>query len=118
MKLQIEYHDEKVRKIMCDAKLFQRKVNLEIAKTIKKRINQLQATDNFNEYLTKVALGRPHSLEGELKGCFAISITPNYRLIVEPLETKLDMESLKECKKINLKGVLEYHGGKYEWIIP
>ena len=116
--LQIEYHDEKVRKIMCDAKVFQKKVNLDIAKSIKRRMNQLEATDNFNEYLTKVALGKPHPLEGNLKGCFAISISPNYRLIIEPLETKLDMESLKKCRKINIKGVLEYHGGKNEWLIP
>lgn len=116
--MQIEFHDEKVQKIMCDAKLLKRKINLEIARTVKRRINQLEATDNFNEYLTKVAFGKPHSLEGSLKGCFAISVTHNFRLIVEPLETKLDMESLKECKKINIKGVLEYHVGKYEWIIP
>ena len=64
--MQIEYHDEKVQKIMCDAKLL--KINLEIARTVKRRINQLEATDNFNEYLTKVALGKPHSLEGSLKG--------------------------------------------------
>lgn len=118
MKLQIEYHDEKVQKIMCDTRTLQRKVSLEIAKTIKRRINQLEATDNFNEYLTKIALGKPHPLSGDLKGYFSVSITQNYRMIIEPLETNLDMEDLKNCKKLNLKGVLEYHGGKNEWIIP
>ena len=116
--MQLEYQDEKVRKILCDHKTLQRKVGLEIAKKIKQRMNQLKAADNFNQYLTKIALGKPHHLEGNLDKYFGISITANYRIIVEPLDTKLDLESLKECKILNIKGVLDYHGGKNEWIIP
>ena len=40
------------------------------------------------------------------------------KLRMNQLETKLDMESLKNCKILNVKGVLDYHGGKNEWIIP
>lgn len=116
--MQLEYHDEKVQKILCDAKILQKKVGLEIGRKIKQRINQLEAVDNFNEYLTKVGLGKPHHLEGDLDKCYGISITANYRIVVEPLETKLDLESLKNCKVLNIKGVLDYHGGKNEWIIP
>ena len=42
----------------------------------------------------------------------------NYRLIVEPLSDTLDDDSLRKCKKINLKGVADYHDGKCEWLIP
>lgn len=116
--MQFEYKDEKVRKILCDDKLLQRKVGLEMGRKIKQRMNQLKAVDNFNQYLTKIALGKPHPLEGNLDKCFGISITANYRIVVEPLETELDIESLKNCKMLNIKGVLDYHGGKNEWIIP
>lgn len=116
--MQFEYKDEKVQKILCDAKTLQRKVGLEIGRKIKQRMNQLEAADNFNEYLTKIAFGKPHPLEGNLNKCYGISITANYRIVVEPLETKLDLESLKNCKILNIKGVLDYHGGKNEWIIP
>lgn len=116
--MQLEYKDEKVRKILCDAKTLQRKVGLEIGRKVKQRINQLEAAENFNQYLTKIALGKPHHLEGNLDKCFGISITANYRIVVEPLGTKLDIESLKDCKVLNIKGVLDYHGGKNEWIIP
>lgn len=116
--MQFKYQDEKVRKILCDAKTLQRKVGLEIGRKIKQRINQLEAADNFNEYLTKIGLGKPHTLEGNLDKCYGISITANYRIVVEPLETELDLESLKNCKVLNIKGVLDYHGGKNEWIIP
>ena len=73
--------------------------------------------ENFNMYLTKIGLGKPHPLLGDLDKCYAIHITKNYRMVVEPLETELDMESLKKCKILNIKGVLDYHGGKNEWII-
>lgn len=116
--MQFKYKDEKVRKILCDAKTLQRKVGLEMGRKIKQRINQLEAADNFNEYLTKIALGKPHPLEGDLDKYYGISITANYRIVVEPLETELDLESLKNCKVLNIKGVLDYHGGKNEWIIP
>ena len=116
--MQFEYQDEKVRKIICDTKVLQRKVGLEMGRKIKQRLNQLEAAENFNQYLTKIALGKPHPLDGNLDKCFGISITANYRIVVEPLETKLDIESLKNCKILNIKGVLDYHGGKNEWIIP
>ncbi len=116
--MQFEYYDDKVRKIVCDAKMLQKKVGLDIGRAVKKRMNELEASNNFNEYLTKVGLGKPHPLSGSLDKCYGIHLTANYRMVVEPLETELDMESLKNCKLLNIKGVLEYHDGKYEWIIP
>ena len=116
--MQFEYQDEKVRKIICDAKVLQRKVGLEIGKKVKQRMNQLESAENFNQYLTKIGFGKPHPLVGDLDKCYGIYITANFRMVVEPLETELDMESLKNCKLLNIKGVLEYHDGKNEWIIP
>ncbi len=112
--MQLEIYDEKVRKIIYNANLLQKKVGFENSKMIKKRMNQLKSADNFNQYLTLIALGKPHPLNGDLSKYYGISITANYRMVVEPLETKLDMNSLKNCKVLNIKGVLDYHGGKYE----
>ena len=116
--MQLVFLDEKVQKIMCNASMLQRKIGLEFGKKTKQRLNQLEASENFNQYLTKICLGKPHPLKGNLDKYYSISITANYRLIVEPMNSKLDMESLKECKMLNIKGVLEYHVGKNEWIIP
>ena len=116
--MQFKYDNLKVEKIITDTKVLQKKVGLEIGKSIKKRLNHLEAADNFNEYLTKIGLGNPHPLSGSLGGCYSISVTANYRLVVEPESNSLDMESLKVCKNIIIKGVLEYHDGKNEWIIP
>ncbi len=116
--MQLEIHDEKVKKIICNPSLLQRKVGIENSKVIKRRMNQLKSADNFNQYLTLIALGKPHPLNGDLNKCYGISITGNYRMVIEPLNTELDMNSLKNCKVLNIRGVLDYHGGKYEWIIP
>ncbi len=116
--MQLEYQDEKIKKILCDTKILQKKVGIERGRKIIQRLNQLEAADNFNQYLTKIALGKPHPLQGNLERCYGISITANCRIVVEPLKTELDMESLKNCKVLNIKGVLDYHGGKNEWIIP
>ena len=116
--LQFEYSNNKVRKIIEDPSKLQKTVGFEIGRSVKNRLNQLQAANNFNEYLTLIALGKPHHLEGDLAKCYGIHVTDSFRLIVEPITESLDMDSLKECKILDIKGVVEYHGKKYEWIIP
>lgn len=116
--MQFKFDNPKVEKIITDTKVLQKKVGLEIGKSIKKRLNHLEAADNFNEYLTRIGLGNPHPLSGNLDRCYSISVTANFRLVIEPESESLDMDSLKVCKNIIIKGVLEYHDGKNEWIIP
>lgn len=116
--MQLIFNDADVQKIVENPKMIQRKIGLELARMLKKRLNILEATDNFNEYLLKIGLGKPHPLTNNLDNCYGIFISKNYRLVVEPITEKLDMESLKECKVLNIKGVLDYHDGKEEWIIP
>ena len=116
--MEIQYSNKNVRKILLSHKEIQRKVGNNIGKTIIKRIEQLRATKSLYEYIMFIKLGSPHHLKGNMNKYLSISITGNYRLIIEPLETKLDLESLKCCSKIDVKGVLDYHGGREEWIIP
>ena len=45
--------------------------------------------------------------------------TMRVSLSADPVkEIKVAKEILKNCKLLNVKGVLEYHDGKNEWIIP
>ncbi len=116
--MQFLYHNKSVQKIMENPKLLQGKVGLEFAKSIIRKMNHLAISDNFYYYLTKIKFGNPHSLSGDMKGCYALSISPNYRLIVKPNSNAKNIESLKNKKEIFIEGVVEYHDGKYEWIIP
>jgi len=107
--LEIQFDNQKIQKIMTDMKILTAKVGLGMAKTIKQRYNQIEACENFKQYI-KTGLGIPHPLNNNLKNYYGIRITGNYRLIVKP-------ESLGS-EIIIIKGVLDYHGDKNEWIIP
>lgn len=75
------------------------------------------ASPNFQLFIS-LGLGKPHRLYGDLNKCYGISITGNYRLIVKPVCNEIDINSLKCCDTVIVKGVVDYHGEKYNWIIP
>ena len=113
----IEYESESVEKIFNDFDLMKKMIGYERARAIKKRIDQLKASVSFNIYLT-TGLGKPHLLYGDLKGYCGIKITGNVRLIAKPKAKSLEPEALKACDTVILRGVVDYHGGKNEWLIP
>ena len=115
--MEIEVHNQKVKKVLYDSDKLIKTVGIELARKIHQRLDQLSASPNFKEFLD-YGLGKPHPLTGNLDDSFGISLNKNYRLIVEPLVDNLDDSSLRECKIINIKGVMDYHDGKHEWLIP
>ena len=117
MRLEIQVNDKKVEKIVSDYNKIIKNIGNDMTRQFKKRIDQLKAAENFKEYLD-TGLGDPHPLIGNLDRMFGIRLNRNYRLIVEPISVFLDDESLKKCDQVNLKGVVDYHDGKCEWIIP
>lgn len=114
--MEILFDDEKVKKIFDDHNLMIRKTNFEITKLVKKKIHQLIAFECFKDYLDS-NIGKPHLLEGKDKE-YAINVTANIRLIIKPYTESLDFESLKKCKKIIIKGVVDYHGSNKKIYIP
>lgn len=112
----IRYENESVQEIFNDFALMKRKIGNDRTRAIKKRLDQLKAATNFNIYLT-TGLGKPHPLYENLKGYYGITITGNMRLIVKPDAESLESEALKECDTVVIKGVMNYHGRKNEWLI-
>ena len=117
LRLQIEADNRRLEKKLSDIENLKKTIGIDMTRALKQRIDQLRAADNFKEYLD-IGLGDPHALVGNLDNLFGIKINRNYRLIVEPLSEMLDDDSLRKCKKVNLKGVADYHDGKCEWLIP
>ncbi|HBI73656.1 MAG TPA: hypothetical protein DDY59_10740 [Lachnospiraceae bacterium] len=113
------YKDKKLKKSIeeNDYSWISKTIGMQMTKTFKKRILQIKASDNFAIYL-RTGLGKPHPLEGDLNGCYGISITGNFRLVIEPVTELYDFESLSKCDTVLVKGVTDYHGGKYNWILP
>ncbi len=95
-----------------------RKIGFEITKSVKRRFDQLRAANTFYTF-QQLGIGKVHSLEGnELDGCYGISIDKSRRIIIMPDAADCSAESLKVCDVIIIKGVVEYHGRKNEWILP
>lgn len=89
----------------------------QLSKPIKLRIDQIRAATNYLEYQS-IGLGNPHLLDGNFKGCFAVSVSKNYRLIGRLCVEDLSPESLEKCDKVVIEGVVDYHGKSNNWIIP
>lgn len=105
--MEIEYHNKKIEKTIKDTQTLTETIGFEMARMVKKREKQIEATTDFQE-LIKNNLGHPHPLKGDLKEYFGIGITGNYRLVVKSKDNKI----------IIVRGVIDYHGDKYNWIIP
>lgn len=115
--LKLEVQDKNLEKLLNDSNKLIRKIGLEMTKMIKKRFNEMQSSPNFKEYVS-YGLGKPHPLTGNLNKLYGIHLNKNYRLIVEPLVEIFNDINLKKCKNVNIKGVVNYHDGKMEWLIP
>lgn len=114
--IHISYENEKLMSLFHDFRQMQAKIGIEKARTIKKHMDVLRASTNFQCFLS-LRLGKPHSLDGNLKGCYGIHVTGNTRLIVRPLTNDTGIEAIGKCEQVSVKGVCDYHGGKHEWII-
>jgi len=122
--LRVEFEDTKVKKLFEDLEdvrayqgLMKKCIGNDLTRTVKKRYNELKAADDFCIYLS-TGLGTPHLLVGNLLGCYGIKIDSKNRLIVKPGVEEITPETLKQCKVIIIKGVVDYHGTKSNWLIP
>lgn len=117
--MDIYYANKNVEELFEDARLLVRRVGLPIAKMIKKRKDHINAFNNMLD-LIKSGIDNPHPLIGNLQGCIGWTITGNIRLILD-LELNEDEKYcdslLAGREKIKIKGVVDYHGKKDEWII-
>ena len=115
--MKFQYENQAVEKCFGDFDLMKRQIGKDLTRNIKKRYDQLKAAVNFGIFLA-TGLGKPHPLTGNLKGYYGISISGNIRLIVKPDVESLDAASLRKCDSVIIKGVVDYHGQKQEWLIP
>jgi proteic killer suppression protein/toxin YoeB len=114
--MEIKYANGRVQKPFSDYSVLIKTVGLEMTRAIKKRIDQIRAFENFQNWL-KAQLGSPHQLRGNMRDYYGVSVTSNVRLILKPEADDYSLESLSKCTVIVVKGVCDYHGDKTNWII-
>ncbi|MEC2077983.1 hypothetical protein [Metabacillus fastidiosus] len=84
----------------------------ELAKSLAKRILQLQAAVTLEVYF-KMGLGKPHFLEDPYKYNFSVAISKNYRIIVKPIypdDYDFSKPDLSKIKEVTIMEVVDYHG--------
>ena len=64
--MEIKWHNKEIQKKMENMDELVKIVGAEIAKMVKLRFNQIEATDDFQE-LIRNGFGKPHPLKGDLK---------------------------------------------------
>ena len=111
--MEILYESKRLEELVNNHNKLSAKVNLNLLKPIKRRILELMAANKLIDYL-QVGLGRPHLLTGELKGYYATRLDANKRLIFKPIYEK----NQKDCSKVVIKGVIDYHGSKTTTYLP
>jgi len=104
----------KERELFSNLELMKKKLKIEHIKMIVKRVNELKAFNNFQELLNS-SIGKPERLTNS--EYYSLRIDKNYRLIIKPVIKVYSAEEFLMCESIEIKGVVDYHGGKNNWII-
>lgn len=85
-----------------------KKYSAEVANKLPRRIKELKAFNSLNDVPTSLP-HRRHKLSGNLKDCFAVNITRQYRLIFRQKENNIIIEDLREIKEIEIMEVSKHY---------
>ena len=104
--MDINVPNKKLEKILKSEKNIKKAYNM-LSQRIMMRINTLQTVEN----LSLVPTDKPercHLLDGNYKGCFAVCIDSNCRIIIKPrgYEMPYDKSIIKE---IDIIDIVDYH---------
>jgi plasmid maintenance system killer protein len=113
-KVDISFKSSKLEKILSDKRALIQTYGPEQAKTIQRRLTELQAAENL-ETLKTLPQVRPHELTGNRAGQISLDIKHPYRLLVAPdyqSPPRKDDGGLdwKKVTKIKILKVEDTHG--------
>lgn len=93
--MQVEYRNQKLRKICTDASRARKVYGREMAIKIHQRIDQLEAVDTV-ETLVVAGIGRCHLLDGNRKGQFAMDLVHPHWLVFTKREADIEIACIEE----------------------
>lgn len=115
--LLIDFESRKVADWFSDFDKMAIRVGRDLTYGIKKQYEVLRASPTFAEYLN-LGLGKPHLLTENYSGYYGVSLDKRNRMIMRPYPMDCSAKALKVCTTVIIKGVVDYHDGKENKIIP
>lgn len=109
--MELTYKTNKLQKLCEDPtckKELVKKYGVEVADKLPRRVKELKAFNSLNDVPTSLPYRR-HKLSGDLKECFAVNITGQYRLIFRQKENNIIIEDLREIKEIEIMEVSKHY---------
>lgn len=104
--MEIHYSSTKQEKILTDIRLLKKYYSNNYTK-IMNRLSELRLANNLNE-IPDVPPPRRHKLKGNLKNCWGIDYSKNYRIIIQPVGV-YDINDLNTIKQILIVELEDYH---------
>lgn len=98
--LDIEYRNNKMRKICCDAQYAEKMYGRENMEKIHLRLDQIEAADTV-EMLIQYRIGRCHALSMNRKGQYEMDLVHPYRLVFEKKGHEIQIAYIVE--------IVDYH---------
>ncbi|MDO5618000.1 type II toxin-antitoxin system RelE/ParE family toxin [Kocuria sp.] len=80
--MHLEYASKELERICTEARYMQRKLNVQVAKSLKLRIAELRNSQEMADLL--LGVGRWEELTGDRRGQWSGRLSGNWRLIVAP----------------------------------
>ena len=110
--MQIEYKSNKLKKTLSTPREIMTNYGT-MAKQVNKRIEELKAAVTLHD-ISLIPQANCHHLKGPLKGCLAVDISANYRIVFEPNNNPLPIHEeggldWKLVTDIKILSIEDYH---------
>lgn len=103
--LAITFRTKKLAKVCQSKKLLEKEYNVDMARKILQRLQQLQSCDALSKmYEFKAA--RFHPLQGKRKGQYAVDLVHPFRLVLRPVP---EAENLDQVVEVEVIEITDYH---------
>ena len=115
--MNVKYKNSKIENILEDYPTLQKKCGKHFQQ-IKRRMQQLKSFVSLNEFMNS-GFDNPHFETGDMAGKIGWDVNQNVRFLFE-LDERIDetlFGRMSDIKDITVVGVVDYHGGKKNWII-